>query len=329
MITLVELADFIGKSVENIDQTIEKKIFTLSQKQQSFNRILHEESRMILSKLGLNFKSKIFTIAALKGGIGKTFLSTHVAVRGSMLGAKILLIDVDPEACATNTLLTEEQAQSSKRITLYDIFKFNLNFQDSIIKTKYPGLDLIPSSLRVSKIERLTHGKNPKTLLRKYVENLDYDYILFELPPSFSTISGSAYLASDLIVIPCTPSIYSLESVDLTIEAVGELSQEFDCPTIEHRILFNMYNPKRSASQDTLNILIDDHKDHLYPFKIRESAEIQNAINAGTTIYEIRCSKFVREGLDQFVKILYPIQKQGISGILKENLQQDSTYHLH
>lgn len=250
------------------------------------------------------FQKRIVTIAALKGGIGKTFLSTNVAVKISELGAKVLLIDLDPEGCATNSLMTEAQIFSKQKKTVYELFKYGLKFEEAIWKTKYDRLDIIPASLRVAKAEKIVGGKNPKTLLAHQIKNLDYDFIFFELPPSFSTLSSSAYLASDLVVIPCTPNIYALESVQLTIEAVSEVAKEFEAMPPHFKIILNLFNPRRTASIDTLNILENDYNGVLLPFQIRESAEIQNAINAGLSIYEAKCSAKILEGMDQLVEMV-------------------------
>ncbi len=264
-------------------------------------KITPEESRSILDGLSLSFKQKSITIAALKGGIGKTFLSSNLAIRLSMMGARVLIVDLDPEACATNSLLSQEQVESEEKKTILEVCKNLCTFEEAIWPTKYPLLDIMPSSLRVAKTERIVNLKNPKTLLRKSIEQCSYDFVFFELPPSFSTLSAAAYLASDEIIIPCTPNIHSLESVDLTVEAISEVAQEFECHHLEFKIILNMFNPKRTASQDTLTILRDEHADLLLPFCIPESADIQNAINSGLSVFEHRSKPQVREAIDLLV----------------------------
>jgi chromosome partitioning protein len=305
MLTIKDLTLYLDKNSDDILEKIKlSKSEHLQTIKSSHSRLNPTQVRQIFREHSLKYKKKVITIAALKGGIGKTFLSTNVAIRCAMLGAKTLLLDLDPEACSTNSLLDDNQDQLQGRTTIYDILRNNLDFKKAIIPTKYPGLDLLPSSLRVSKTEKLINCKNPKNILKTYLEELDYDCIFFDLPPSFSTLSGSAYLASDIVILPCTPNIYALESVDLTIEAVNEISQEFECDPIKFQIIFNRFTPHRNASQDTFSILKDDHSDILLPFQIRESADIQNAINAGLSIFEYQGSKVVKEGVELLTKHL-------------------------
>jgi chromosome partitioning protein len=278
---------------------------TTSTENQKYSSDIYQK---MLRDFGVKPQYRTITIAALKGGIGKTFLSTHAAVRASMLGLKVLLIDLDPEACAGHSLLPEDSFISSKKKTIYEVLRSVCTFEEAILPTKYPYLSLLPSSLRVTRTEKIIMGKNPKTLLKKPLEHLPYDLIFLELPPSFSTLSTAAYLASDLVVIPCTPNIHSLESVDLTIEAIKEAALEFEVPLMEQKILLNMFRAQRVSSQDVLQILKQEYPTKLLPHMISESTEVLNAINAGKTIYETSSKSRLKEELDQFVGAILSLQ---------------------
>lgn len=288
------------------------------------NRFTPGAIKQLTTKLGHSYTKRILTIAALKGGIGKTFLSLQVAVRASMKGAKVLIIDLDPEACATNSLLTEEQVSGTGKITIFDLLADRYLPQAAIIPTKYVGLDIIPASLKVSKADKFLSSTQSLWSLKKIVDSLNYDYIFFELPPSFSNLSTAAYLATDLMVVPCTPSIYSLESVELTIKALLELREQFSLPPIPYKIVLNMFNANRSASQDTLILLQDEYGDNLLPWLIRESAEIQNATNAGLTLFECKCNKELKQNLDALTNFLCPLHLNSAIS----NSQSDSDFLL-
>ena len=303
-----EFLEFFESGRPSLPMDILKQIESFGDNHSGRQRISAEESSRLLKRLNMSHDKKMVTIAALKGGIGKTFLSTSVAIRTAMFGAKVLLVDLDPEACATNGLLPEDTANDPQKITILEVFKNNVPIEKGIMKSKYPNLDLLPAALRISKTEKVINGKNPKWLLKKLVQDLPYDLFFFELPPSFSTLSSAAYIASDLIVIPCTPNIHALESVDLTIEAVNEVCKEFECKQKDFKVILNMFNPHRTASQDTLNLLMDEYASILYPFQIREYAEIQNAINAGQSIYDSKCSQKIRQEMDSLVRSVCPIK---------------------
>ena len=253
----------------------------------------------------------IVTIAALKGGVGKTTLSTNVAVHAASLGKRTLLVDLDPEACATNNL-APLSTDLSHTTVIYDLLKTGkVEFSEAIIQSAYPGLHLLPSALRNHHCEKVAAHLNPKRLLRERLVPLSYDLILLELPLSFTTVTGAAYLASDLIILPCTPSIFALESVALTIEAVDKLAEEFEAPERNFKILMNQFNSKRVASTEIFAALKETYPNQVFPFVVRDSADIQNSTNIGKSVFDTRCSRDIRNALhDLTVAICSPMARE-------------------
>src|SRR4051812_7174221 len=105
-------------------------------------------------------RKKVITFAALKGGVGKTTLSLNVAIHVATLGFKVLVVDLDPEACATNTLLPEN-SDLTHTLTFYDILKRNeKNITPAILSSRQPNLDLVPSALINHHAEKFLHNCN-------------------------------------------------------------------------------------------------------------------------------------------------------------------------
>jgi chromosome partitioning protein len=303
VITVTELASLLGLSKERTKQLVNEAMKDDPALDIQTGNVWHigpNSVRKFLTDRGRSFPlHKVVTFAALKGGIGKTTISTNVAVRAAALGAKVLLIDLDPEACATNGLINSD-TDLSRVIIFYDLLKEKqTNIQSAIIPSSYAGLDIIPSALRNHHLEKLVGNLNPKRIIRDRLDDLAYNLIILELPPSFTTLTGSAYLAADLIILPCTPSVYSLESVALTIEAIDSLANEFECSERNYKVLMNQYNSSRVASQDIIKTLLDNYKSKVFPFYIRESADIANATNAGRSVFDIKCAKNIREGFHE------------------------------
>ncbi len=57
-------------------------------------------------------------------------------------------------------------------------------------------------------------------------------------------------------------------------------------------------------------MLLTTLKDDVLPTSIRDSAEVQNAVNSGLTIYETKTSQVVRENINEIVDMIFPIQQQ-------------------
>ena len=85
-------------------------------------KIPHSTVRNILEIKGMTYQSNIVTIGMEKGGVGKSLLTINTAINLASKGARVLVIDLDPEACATNHL-AKEDADFENFETIYEVFK--------------------------------------------------------------------------------------------------------------------------------------------------------------------------------------------------------------
>lgn len=124
----------------------------------------------------------IVTFQNQKGGVGKTTLSLHLAHQLTFGGARVLLIDADPQGSARDWLQAREEPAPFTVV----------------------GLDR-PTIHR--DIDRLTH---------------DYDAVVIDSPPRVTDIARSAILAADLIVIPVQPSPLDVWAAQETVALIAD-----------------------------------------------------------------------------------------------------------
>ena len=178
----------------------ENNIAYIKKNKSSRIKFPNKSVRDLIKIKGFSFEQQTVTIGQEKGGIGKSLLTFNVATNLCFMGARVLIIDLDPEACTTNVLINSNE---EKYQTIYEVLKHDLQFKDVIKKTKYDGLDLVGCKGVARRAERLVNDQNPKKILKDKMQNLEnYDLILFDIPPSFSRLISSAYLSSDLVVMP-------------------------------------------------------------------------------------------------------------------------------
>ncbi|WP_375664693.1 ParA family partition ATPase [Bartonella sp. CL162QHHD] len=117
-----------------------------------------------------------------KGGVGKTTLSVNLAASFARTGARVLLIDVDPQGSALDWAAAREDAP------LFSVI----------------GL---PRATVHKEIIQIGHG---------------YDHIIIDGPPRVTDLARSALMASDLVLIPVLPSPYDIWAADGIVKLIDE-----------------------------------------------------------------------------------------------------------
>lgn len=181
--------------------------------------------------------AKIITYGNFKGGTGKTTNSAMMAYVLSKLGYRTLLADLDPQANATALYLRTKQ-----RIT-NDVVSFDKtlmsaiadeDLSDIIIEIK-DNLYLLPSFADFTSFPLFLEKKFPNsqlervTFLKGLIDKIkdDYDFILIDIPPTLSTYTDSALLASDYTIIVLQTQERSLVGAEAYIGYLQELIDNY------------------------------------------------------------------------------------------------------
>ena len=169
---------------------------------------------------------KVISLVNQKGGVGKTTTSINLASSLGHLDKKVLLIDLDPQSNAT-TGLGIDRIKIKKSI--YDVVMGDTEIKDTIIKTPFKNLSLIPAMIDLAgvDIELIQISVNDKEFviteqLKKQIDTIRdrYDFIIIDCPPNLGILTTNALAASDSVLIPVQCEYYSLEGVKQLLRTI-------------------------------------------------------------------------------------------------------------
>ena len=277
-----EAAEILGTTVQNVHKKIKEKNLSTSKEH---NRVYftHSTSKEIFK---YKFEPTIYSFQLVKGGVGKTIIATNFAVRASLLGAKVLLIELDQQANITRTF----GVNASDKPVMIDIITEKLDFADGIVNIS-DGLDLIPSRVDNALLDNtLLLGR--KALDKVFTKPLNelkqtYDVIVIDCPPSIGASVTAAALASDVVVMPINPSDYSIAGLDITFKEIQNMFDQYD-KNAEIKIVFNKYDARTNLSFRTMSEIIKHpvYSNNLLQSYIRSLQSIENTVAEGKSVFD-------------------------------------------
>ena len=192
-------------------------------------------------------KAQVIAFAMQKGGTGKTTTTLNLGVDLHNLGARVLVVDIDPQANLTSGLGVNP---ANVEYSVYDVLlNPNKGAGFAIVTTK-SGIDLIPSTLALAGAELELAGKIGRELLLKRALDqviTSYDYILIDPPPSLGLFTVNALVAATAIITPLQAQTYALQALP-QLETSIELCQQLN-PTLKlSGILLTMFDRRTSLS---------------------------------------------------------------------------------
>lgn len=237
----------------------------------------------------------ILTISGQRGGSGKSITALNLAVSLSLYERKVLLVDGDPQGCATEW---SGLGSSGYPFDLSSVLSGRATLIEAISKTEFNFLDMVPAGFDLfsagQKLSRLTANEK---ILRLLLEDVraDYDYIIVDAPSSYGFLSIAALTAADGLLISLCPRINRAGDVHSLLKSIKYIRSTHGTTLKIAGVLFN-----RCQGDDEIARFIDEQN-------LKETRALV-------------CSSFIPEddAVDQAVRNLRPLALQDVKSPASE-----------
>ncbi|MFH1395634.1 MAG: AAA family ATPase [Candidatus Omnitrophota bacterium] len=219
-----------------------------------------------------------------KGGVAKTTSALNIAAYLALNNKKTLLIDLDPQANASSGLgINKNLIESS----IYDVLHEHIEIEKTIHKTEIELLSIIPSNINLTGAEvELVNVMGREYRLRKSLQNIEeqYEYIIFDCPPSLGLLTINGLTAAKSVIIPIQCEYYALEGLSQLIKTVNLIRENLN-PTLEiEGVLMTLADYRTNLTKEVINEVRTHFKDKVYNTVIPRTIKLTEAPGFGKPI---------------------------------------------
>jgi chromosome partitioning protein len=185
----------------------------------------------------LVFQVQVVSISSLKGGVGKTSVTTGLASAALAAGIPTLVVDLDPHADASTALGVQPSDKLDIGRMLRNPRKARL--PENVLPSGWTGradsngsgsavLDVAVGSAYTGIYDRPDLGKRDLRRLSAVLAGAEqYELVLVDCPPSLNGLTRMAWSASNKVALVAEPGLFSVAGTERTMRAIQLFRQEF------------------------------------------------------------------------------------------------------
>ena len=166
--------------------------------------------------------TRIIAIANQKGGVAKTTTVASVGAALAESGQRVLLVDLDPQACLTFSLGLDPEALE---FSMHDLLLQRVSASMAVTKTD-EGMHLLPATIDLAGTEaQLLTRTGREFALRTALEELgdEYDIVLIDCSPSLGVLTINALTAAQEVLIPLQCETLSHRGVGQLLDTIADV----------------------------------------------------------------------------------------------------------
>jgi len=264
----------------------------------SANDVSHETAvktvvgvRRLKEPMVAPLKTRIFTVANQKGGVGKTTTAVNLAAALSMGGLKVLVIDLDPQGNAS-TAFGIDRANSAG---IYEVLINDVPMAQVVLKVAgFPHLEAIAANsdlagAEIQLVPAVAREFRLQSALQTFLTSKQnagqrFDYVFIDCPPSLGLLTINALAAADEVLVPIQCEYYSLEGLSLLLETLSEVQKRLNPKITLTTIVLTMFDSRTRLASDVAENVKKHFPNELINIPIPRAVRVSEAPSYGQTV---------------------------------------------
>jgi chromosome partitioning protein len=234
-------------------------------------------------------KTRIFTVANQKGGVGKTTTTVNLAAALAKSGARVLVIDLDPQGNASTALGVEHRADT---ISVYDVIINDEPILGVVQKSpEFESLYCIPATIHLAGAEielvsLVAREQRLRTALDNFLAHVPdiFHYVFIDCPPSLGLLTINAFVAANEVLIPIQCEYYALEGLSQLLSNIELIEKHLNPHLTVSTILLTMYDSRTNLATQVAQEVREHFPEQVLQAAIPRSVRISEAPSYGLSV---------------------------------------------
>ena len=196
-------------------------------------------------------QATIVSVANQKGGVAKTTSVASLGAAFAEQGLRVLLVDLDAQACLTFSLGVDPDAVE---LSVNEVLLGRASIADARVECE-DGVDLVPSVIELAGAEaQLLPRPGREYVLRGALDDVreEYDVILLDCSPSLGVLTLNALTASHGLIIPMPCEMLSHRGVGQLLDTVADVQKILNKDLEVIGILPTLFDGRSNHAQEVL-----------------------------------------------------------------------------
>jgi chromosome partitioning protein len=212
-----------------------------------------------------------------KGGVAKTSTVVNVAYEIARRKNRVLVVDLDPQASATSAVFGNREFDEKN---IYQVLTGTPTIPEIAVHSDKFGFDVAPSHILLSGFElQIANRIGRERVLAEELEDLDYDYLIIDCPPSLGLLTVNALTAADEVFVPICPEYFSLKGIILLRQTMDQVKKHLGAGFKFRGVIITRYRDRVVARE-----AVQEVKKFFGPLVFRtivpENIKVEEAHNA-------------------------------------------------
>jgi chromosome partitioning protein len=224
----------------------------------------------------------VLAVANQKGGVAKTTSVASIGAALAELGERVLLVDLDPQACLTFSLGIDPE---DHELSVHHVLTKGLHASEVVLETD-DGADLLPATIELARAEAdLLTRTGREHVLRAALDDVsDYDWIILDCPPSLGVMTVAALTAARAVLIPLQCETLSHRGVGQLLDTVHDVRRFTNRDLEVWGVLPTLYDGRTNHARTVLETISDTYDLDVVEPPIPKTIKFAEAPAAGRSI---------------------------------------------